>query len=196
MGIDIFLLKPGEIKEDDKADLFHINQGHVGYLREAYDGGPYGTQMLLKEAFDAETFSAQIPARTLRNRLHKKQNTADAARPRTAEVIIAALKMLSASPCAVGTGDGSFDPNMSAQTAINQLTPQLLDAGAKKVLAHSLLIPSSLTVLEAVALRNKLLYDMSDDGIETAIQAFVDFVDLAERLEQETGTPCTIRASY
>jgi len=41
--------------------------GRVGYLREAYHGEPYATQVLVPEAF--ETGEALIPASLLRERL-------------------------------------------------------------------------------------------------------------------------------
>lgn len=200
MGIDIFIVRETAVQEDDKADLFHIDQGHVGYLREAYDGGPYATQMLVKEAYNAPTFTAQISAATLRERLHEKQDTTEAAMIRPAEAIVAALKVITKAAQGVGHGDATQHSDKPAHVTVeetlNKLTPEGIAAAAEHIANRSLLIPRQLTVLEAVALRNKLLYNMPDDDIKAAIQAFVDFVDLADRLEKETGHPCTIRASY
>lgn len=60
MGIDIYTRQPGH--------WLASHGGHVGYLREAYHGGPYVTQFLVSEALEAENGEA-IPASTLRKRL-------------------------------------------------------------------------------------------------------------------------------
>jgi hypothetical protein len=74
MGIDVFLEWDGqkEAREEaagDKPQLFCTTEGHVGYLREAYHGGPYATKLLVPEAFDSETCRAEIPAAVMRERL-------------------------------------------------------------------------------------------------------------------------------
>jgi hypothetical protein len=75
MGIDVFLEWDGQEEErnaagnDSKPGLFNVTDGHVGYLREAYHGGPYATRLLVPEAFESETCKAAIPAATLRHRL-------------------------------------------------------------------------------------------------------------------------------
>ena len=55
MGIDVYL-KWNEMKDEDhKAQLgkgFQTDIGDTGYLREAYHGSPYATQMLVPEAFE------------------------------------------------------------------------------------------------------------------------------------------------
>jgi len=71
MGIDIYLewkgMVPGE--KDKQITGFSTTSGHVGYLREAYHGGPYVTQMLVREAFESDNGRAFIPAVKLRARL-------------------------------------------------------------------------------------------------------------------------------
>ena len=55
MGIDVYLKWDKMNDEDHKAQLgkgFQTNIGNTGYLREAYHGEPYATQMLVPEAFD------------------------------------------------------------------------------------------------------------------------------------------------
>lgn len=71
MGIDIYLEWDGITDEDKKNQMtgFSTVAGHVGYLREAYHGGPYATRILCREAFESESCSAQIPADTLEERL-------------------------------------------------------------------------------------------------------------------------------
>ena len=48
---------------------FSVEHGHVGYRREAFHGEPYATFYLVREAFEADTRTAQIPAAILRERL-------------------------------------------------------------------------------------------------------------------------------
>lgn len=75
MGIDVFLEWEGQAEEraaanaDDKPAWFCATDGHVGYLREAYHGGPYATKILVREAFEAENCRAEIPAAVMRERL-------------------------------------------------------------------------------------------------------------------------------
>jgi len=71
MGIDIYLEWEGQtLTERQKMCTgFSTTSGEVGYLREAYHGGPYATQILLREAFESEDCRAQIPAAVLRERL-------------------------------------------------------------------------------------------------------------------------------
>ena len=55
MGIDVYLKWDKMNDEDHKAQLgtgFQTDIGDTGYLREAYHGEPYATQMLVPEAFD------------------------------------------------------------------------------------------------------------------------------------------------
>jgi hypothetical protein len=53
MGIDIYLNWDGKTEEDQKKQYTGFSEvhGHVGYLREAYHGGPYATQVLIPEGF-------------------------------------------------------------------------------------------------------------------------------------------------
>ena len=71
MGIDIYLEWDGMEEEEKSAQAtgFSITSGNVGYLREAYHGGPYATRILVREAFEAEDCRAQIPAEIMRERL-------------------------------------------------------------------------------------------------------------------------------
>lgn len=71
MGIDIYLEWNGMSEEDKKKQFtgYSAVAGDVGYLREAYHGGPYATKILCREAFEAENCKAEIPADILRERL-------------------------------------------------------------------------------------------------------------------------------
>ncbi len=77
MGIDIYVRWDEQTEEEKKAQYtgFSVTHGHVGYLREAYHGGPYMTHFLLAEAFDDkrcdEEGGVAIPAKVLRERLEQ-----------------------------------------------------------------------------------------------------------------------------
>ena len=82
MGIDCYLINPetnqihAEEIGQEEAMGFNPFSGHVGYLREAYHGGPYATKVLLPEAWIDEEErdeggAISIEASTLRNRLPK-----------------------------------------------------------------------------------------------------------------------------
>lgn len=124
MGIDIYLrwddMPESEVEKQYTG--FSIAHGHVGYLREAYHGGPYATHHLVPEAFEAEECVAAIPASVMRDRLSE--------------------------------------------------------------------------VLQIAKQRSERVYEetLSDD--DPALKSFVDFVELAERKEKETGFVCRVVASY
>ena len=73
MGIDIYAQWKRQTEEEEEAQLtgFSVNHGHVGYLRESYHGAPYATRHLVAEAFASPDAQAEIPAKTLRERLPK-----------------------------------------------------------------------------------------------------------------------------
>jgi hypothetical protein len=71
MGIDIYLKWDGMTDEDKEKQVTGMSTiaGEVGYLREAYHGGPYATKILCREAFESDSCEAEIPADVLRERL-------------------------------------------------------------------------------------------------------------------------------
>ena len=73
MGIDIYLSWRNQhaAQEDAQVTGFSVVHGHLGYLREAYHGELYATHHLVPEAFMSEDGIAEIPAATLRARLHE-----------------------------------------------------------------------------------------------------------------------------
>ena len=123
MGIDVYAHWSGKTAADARAQItgFSVEHGHVGYLREAYDGEPYATRVLVPEAFEGET---EIPASVLRARL-----------------------------------------------------PETLRVATDRQ-AH--------------------LYDEAahSERTEAVLKSFVEFVELCERKEAETGKLCRIAAHY
>lgn len=71
MGIDIYLRWDGMTEEEEQQQCtgFSVVSGDVGYLREAYHGGPYATKILVREAFESANCEAEIPASVMRARL-------------------------------------------------------------------------------------------------------------------------------
>jgi len=71
MGFDVFLRWPTQTSEELSAqeETWLTESGHLGYLRESLTGGPYATRILAREAFESPTYSAEIPASVLRERL-------------------------------------------------------------------------------------------------------------------------------
>ena len=71
MGIDIYMRWDGMTEEDREKQYtgFDATVGEVGYLREAYHGGPYATHYLVEEAFEDGAGDVHIPAKELRERL-------------------------------------------------------------------------------------------------------------------------------
>ena len=71
MGIDIYMRWDGmtEADRDKQITGFDATVGYVGYLREAYHGGPYATKYLVSEAFKKGAGDVHIPAKELRKRL-------------------------------------------------------------------------------------------------------------------------------
>jgi hypothetical protein len=71
MGIDIYMRWDGMTEEDRDKQItgFDATVGYVGYLREAYHGGPYATKYLVSEAFKKGAGDVHIPAKELRKRL-------------------------------------------------------------------------------------------------------------------------------
>ena len=48
---------------------FSTGHGHVGYLREAYHGGPYATKVMFPESWESDDGTARLPAQLLKERL-------------------------------------------------------------------------------------------------------------------------------
>ena len=118
-GIDVYAHWKGKTLAEERAQItgHSVAHGHVGYLREAYDGEPYAIQILVPEALAGEV---EIRAALLRARLDE--------------------------------------------------------------------------VLKIAIERQALVYhrQADDEAAQLAVKSFVDFVELCERKERETGQPCRI----
>lgn len=181
MGIDIYTDWKDKAEEEAEAQItgWDSAKGEVGYLREAYHGGPYVTHYLVKEAFENKDGEAKIPAPVLRERL-----------PRA--VILAIMRE------SLVYGKDKSDPS------VIDLEVEGIDALTKKIMEGPLLAMKGLKSLESQDIADKMEPDtvkhgewlISHNMLSPQAQAFVDFVELCEKKEKETGGPVLIRASY
>lgn len=169
MGIDIYLEWENMDEESRKSQVtgFCTTAGHVGYLREAYHGGPYATRILVREAFDAEECAAQIPAAVMKERL-----------------------------TSVTEPTNAFNGGHYASAQIAKLLKTVADAGTTATrIAEDTTRP--MTVYEAIIERYGALYpEHAAEYIPRVMKSFYDFVALAEEKEKQTGKPCNVIASY
>jgi hypothetical protein len=172
MGIDIYARWNGQTEAEERSQVtgYSIKHGHVGYLREAYHGGPYVTKYLVSEAFNADEGQAAIPARTLRRRLPAavlmhlyRDNKLYGGGKDPSVVDIAQL------PATLAKVFRDERPDVSHDEFARALDARSIETA--KTLINVGLLP---------------------DGPKS----LVDFVELCERKELETGEPCSITASY
>lgn len=180
MGIDIYAHWNGQTRRERKAQVmgWSVVHGHVGYLREAYHGGPYVTRFLLREAFEAKDAEADIPAATMRLRLpqavllalfrHERLYANDndpQALPDEPEAIAAKLAEVYGPGGAIEQARTGEEGDRLARLVPPDIIKRCMEAIAKRQLPNF-------------------------------AQTFADFVDLCERKERATGEPCRIVASY
>lgn len=170
MGIDIYTKWKNQTKEEEESQItgFNTEAGDRGYLREAYHGGPYVTKYLVQEAFDKG--EAQIPADALRERLPNA-------------VLMAMYRERTI-----------YGKNESPELIKNDdLLVKIKDVFEKQVKDDSheeflkTITPFHLEYAEKL---------IADKTLPKHAQTFVDFVELCEEKEIETGEPVTIQASY
>lgn len=195
MGIDIYLKWDGMTEEDRGRQLtgFSTTVGGTGYLREAYHGGPYATQIFFREAFEAEECEAEIPAALMRERM---DNVTEPARGCDGGHHVAQLfgKLLSVvAPDGIPKNkDESFNTDEFMRNITAKIGEQLSENGMPTT-------PTTepMTGREAIYIRCLTVYPQ--DGKQYAddvLKSFEEFISLAERKERETGRPCTVVASY
>lgn len=188
MGIDIYLKWDGMTAKDKKQQItgFSTTAGKTGYLRESYHGGPYATHIFFREAFEAESYEAEIPAAVMRERM---DSVTEPARGCDAGHHFAQLMQQ-----ALNATDIPEDANpqeIMAQIS-SAVRSQMQEEG---VTCEPTTEP--MTGREAIYLRCLRLYP--NDGKEYAdevLKSFEEFIALAEQKERETGQPCTVIASY
>lgn len=177
MGIDIYAKWRNQTKEESEKQYtgFSTVAGKVGYLREAYHGGPYVTKYLLQEGFKAKDGTAKIPAYVLRERLPKA---------------VALAMFRNAKVYSKGERHGEYnleDEGMSESLA----------SALKKVFETEVFDESGIEMAEQMD--EKTVESMqaliAGGALPDYAQAFVDFVWLCEVKEAELGEPCEILVS-
>lgn len=173
MGIDIYASWRGQTEAERKAQLtgFSAVHGHVGYLREAYHGAPYVTKYLVAEAFENATREARIPAAVMRARLPA-----------------AVLMSMYREHKVYGEGD----PAEIDLRHVDDLLKKL-----QHICEHEVTDTSHEEFIRGLDEKSlETAKRLIDAGALGPVQkSFVEFVDLCERKERETGEPCTIVAS-
>lgn len=168
MGIDIYLEWEGQTEAERKKMCtgFSTTSGNIGYLREAYHGGPYATQILFREAFESEDGKAQIPAAVLRERL---THVTEPARGKMAGHDMAA--------------------------AIFDMFTKMGMAAALPRIKSALTEPQTVEEAIHERCKN-LYPEGGEKYVKEVVQSFRSFVSLATRKERKIGKPCTVYASY
>lgn len=167
MGIDVYLQWDGQTEAEKHAQItgFSITSGDVGYLREAYHGGPYVTQYLVEEA-EGESDAVEIPAAILRERL-------------PTAVMIALYRN---HVVYEQEGDPSIISLDGGLNLFEAVEAALKEASNREALDIKFNEEQLRHTRELIASRNLPDYALS----------FVDFVILAEKKEAETGKPCSV----
>lgn len=173
MGIDVYLKWRGQSEEEHRAQItgFSVDAGNVGYLREAYHGGPYATKMLCAEGFDdTNEYGAPIPASVLRERL-----------PTTVAVALYRHHLLY---------EQADDP------AVICADKQSIGAALASVFTEKMRDTSHEDVILTEEQAEAITALVKKRELPDYALAFADFVELAERKETETGKPCGVYVSW
>lgn len=220
MGIDVYARWRNQTKEQKEAQFtgFSAVAGDVGYLREAYHGGPYVTKFLLEEAFDPEHFGLVNLYRN--NRTGEvmswedlPQDVKDAPYNEDAYdslgVQIPAAKMRERLPLAVLLaiyrdvkiyGDGKFPDGFAVNIEDPKQAESFVDALTRvftmEMWDNSHRYIANQFTDEQVKLVEKMIEEDKLGDLNEIAAAFVDFVKLAEHQEKETGEPIFVYASY
>jgi len=178
MGIDIYTHWKNQNETEKQAQFtgFSTTDGATGYLREAYHGSPYITKYLVSEAFQDSQAIAKISAKVLRKRLP-----------------IAILMALYRNKKVYENKEDVGVIELTEKDATNKLVAGLADIFTNQVkdVSHE---EFSRAVNQDSINYAKLLIESRK--LPDYALSFVEFVELCERKEKETGEPCEIQASY
>lgn len=181
MGIDIYMKWPGQTEAESKAQItgFSVDCGNVGYLREAYHGGPYATRYFVEEAFGDD--EVRIPANVLRERL-------------PAAVMLATFREYILYGCGerpeiIACGDGDPAEILAARLASVFDEIETMKSGNNEADMVKRLLPHQIEKMRDVVANQR-------DNLCGSAKSLVEFTELAERKELETGSPVTVFASY
>lgn len=182
MGIDVYLKWPSMTKAEEKKQItgWATDAGDRGYLREAYHGGPYVTKVLMPEGWDDsvkldDDHYFELPAAVMRERLPVAVMTAIYRNHVVYEQ--------GSDPGVVNVGDGE-----PGDVLIKELMPKVFetmkDASHKEIVERT--TPGQ---------REQAVKLIASGKLPAYAKAFVDFVELAEKMERKTGQPCRVCVS-
>ena len=172
MGIDIYSRWKGQTKEEVEAQNtgFSTVSGKVGYLREAYHGGPYVTKYFLSECFEPSSGgTAKIPASVLAERLVRA-------------VQLALVRK------AIVYGDVDFSGSPEGVKSLNERIKKASKAGEDMEIQ----LVANMTKRHLNMVEDR----MRKRNLSADLMAFADFAELIYRKEKETGELVEITASY
>jgi len=178
MGIDVYMKWKQQSDAQRKAQFtgFSITAGEVGYLREAYHGGPYAIAYLITEDWDKQPKGGfKIPATKLRERL---PSTVLAALYRQHVVYGERLD----DPSVLNLKEGDDQPVRALMDGVKRLLAEAKTAKNRDFAPNEEQARAVSELIERRALPDYAL-------------SFVDFVSLAERKEKETGEAVRVYVS-
>lgn len=178
MGIDVYLEWDNMTKADKEARFtgFSVEHGHVGYLREAYHGGPYATAYLITEPWESQPEDGfRIKAVELKRRLPS-----------------AVMASMYRHHIVYGErldSPGYFEAS-DEKAYTKELSQQLRNVFASLRTAQDRPFQPNEEQIKAVT----ALIEKRE--LPKYALSFVDFVALAEKQEHRTGKPCRVVVSY
>ena len=204
MGIDIYLSWDGQTEEDKQKMFSARRTGQFGYLRESYHGGPYATQVVFRDAFDAEDATAAIPAALMKERMQSVTEPANQQECNKGHLISMVMSRVFASQEGeVGKHNLSEEEAEEAEksgTAAEIIKRKLAGIDMEAVVGELQKkvgnVTAPMTGEEAITERLTNSYGASKSEIDEEIANFYAFIALAEKKELEHGKPCTVYASY
>lgn len=177
MGIDVYLRWKGQNESEEKKQYtgYRADCGNVGYLREAYHGGPYATKVFVPEGWVDSPELPKVPAKVLMSRV-------------PAAVMISMYRHHLVYEQGHEPGVINVDSVKDAADISKALFGALSEIKSVKNQSkvHKPTKEQVKQVWELIKARKLPAYAMS----------FYDFAALAATKEAETGEPCEVIVSY
>lgn len=207
MGVDVYLSWDGMTKAEKDAQVtgWSVVSGHVGYLRESYDGEPYAIPVLVPEAFGDEIdIEATLRKMTEFNRkmiAFVKSLGPDVTQERVNQEAIKLGASVRVYKTDVFSEDELTDEVVvEAERAgfVNEVDETILSPPSRGALIPAVLMELRLEeCMKVCAFRQLKIYSgETTSSVMNACKSFFDFVELAKRKEEETGKPCRVIADW
>lgn len=166
----------------EKVHALYDKLYEVGYLREAYHGGPYVTRYLVREAF--EQGDVAIPAATLRERL-------------PAAVLMAIYRdHIVYGEAASPPGEITLEKDSDVEAQLPKLLGHIFAPGGEIDQVRSGSNEDAMVARIAPEQREQAAQLIAKGKVPDCARQFVEFVEQCEAQEAKTGKPCVVTASY